>query len=265
MGRKAQKKSVGTFMAATLVDWTNPQAVNTMQKKLRKGIRKTSKSVTIKNNRINTFSVSIVDFHQLPWTGRSLERYGIENSVQRVFSDYAEIINSKFQKDLKFNRDSHIYTEAFKKMGLNELKKQYHSIQKVVTQKVQQKIVDIVSSANVGIWDLPGYKHDRILLPNLVASFEDDSNGLELTTIIDELLVANLARNFLPFSKLLLEEAVSDFVELNVILELLADTVQVPEYAQELLRNFIGSVSGLQESLKLFEREINMIYSIGMD
>ncbi|MHA2090864.1 MAG: ATP-binding cassette domain-containing protein [Candidatus Kariarchaeaceae archaeon] len=265
MALKSQKKSVGTFMAATLVDWTQPQAVESMQKKLRKGIKKTSKSVTIKNNRINTFSVSIVDFHQLPWKGRSLERYGVENSVQRVFNDYAEIINSKFQKDLKFNGDSHIYTNAFDKMGFDNLKKQYANIQTAVTQKVQQKIVDIVSSANVGIWDLPGHKHDRILLPNLVASFKDSNNDLSLTSIIDELLVANLARNFLPFSKLLLEVAVTDFTELSVILELLDDSVGIPEHGQELLRNFIGSVSGLQESLKLFERETRMIYAIGME
>lgn len=259
------KKPQGVFMAATFVDWNQPDKVISMQKKLRKRIKRKVKSTKVQNNRINTFSVSIVNFYKLPIVGRSFDRSVTEEKIREVFNEYAKTMNIHYQKELQYNGDSHIYNDAFKFLGLEELQNKLGEIQHSVVDKVENKLEEIVSNASVGIWNLPDSFEDQIILPDLVASFGKTSKDLDLTTLIDELLVANLARNFLPFSKEILEDAINEFTQLMAIIKKYDQYTRIHPKLKTMLRNFIGTISGLQESLKLFDREVSKIYTVSID
>ena len=252
-------------MAATFVDWNQPDKVISMQKKLRKRIKRKVKSTKVQNNRINTFSVSIVNFYKLPIVGRSFDRSVTEEKIREVFNEYAKTMNIHYQKELQYNGDSHIYNDAFKFLGLEELQNKLGEIQHSVVDKVENKLEEIVSNASVGIWNLPDSFEDQIILPDLVASFGKTSKDLDLTTLIDELLVANLARNFLPFSKEILEDAINEFTQLMAIIKKYDQYTRIHPKLKTMLRNFIGTISGLQESLKLFDREVSKIYTVSID
>ncbi|MHA2249684.1 MAG: ABC transporter ATP-binding protein [Candidatus Kariarchaeaceae archaeon] len=265
MAIREKKKSVGQYMAATLVDWNQSDQVHKMQKKIKKSLNKTLKTSKVQNNRINTFSVSIADIYKLPRVGRSLDRLSTESKTQEIFAEYAKSINEHYRKELKYNGDSHIYISALKSLGFKDLSEELPRVQHSVIDKIEEKISEIVSNASIGIWDLPGTNEDRIILPNLVAKFGNEHSNLELSSIIDELLVANLARNFLPFSKKILEEAVVEFTQLKVLVSRCEDNTKISPGMKTVLRNFIGSISGLQESAKLFDREVAKIYQTAVE
>ncbi|MHA2090988.1 MAG: ABC transporter ATP-binding protein, partial [Candidatus Kariarchaeaceae archaeon] len=86
-----------------------------------------------------------------------------------------------------------------------------------------------------------------------------------LVDSIDEVLIANFARRYLPFSNELIGEAVTSFNNLETVVAKFSDDSKIPENLKIPLQTFIGVISGIQEVLKLFKREVAKVYDIAID
>lgn len=74
---------------------------------------------------------------------------------------------------------------------------------------IELKIEEIISTASLLIWDMLGHHGDRLILPDMVSTIDDleDLSEMQLDTIpdivnlIDELIIANFASYFLPYTE----------------------------------------------------------------
>lgn len=247
MSNSAFKRNQTTLQLANFVDWGNLSSVEKMRKKVHKTLKKGLKTKSVKSNRINTFEVISADLKIVP----DLEkRKSIEQSMQEIFADYASKINMLHRKQVNYNGDSQHYKSVTKSLDLEHLNSDLVSIQHERIDAVLEKIAALITESFVTTWSLASNEPDRIIIGGLSAEVHT-SDDQDLDQMIDELLIFNLGRNFLPFTEQLVNELYNGFLQL---LDLTTNG-----QATELLTifpQFLGSVSGLQESLKLMERQV---------
>ncbi|MDH5402945.1 MAG: ABC transporter ATP-binding protein [Candidatus Heimdallarchaeota archaeon] len=248
-GKKLPKSS---FTAATMVDYNHDDHIHKLNKQLKKSFKSNLNSKDIRHNRINTFQVSMVKFDK-ELTNEVIET--LQNQTSRALGTYAKIINDIYRKQVQYNGDSKIYNDGFENINLKELKEVFSLVRHTKMDLVEDKIEEIVAQASVLIWHFQT-QPDRIVLSDRV--IEIVSEG-ETNSMIDELLLLNLSKYFLPFSKELLLENIILFEQLKNILSDLPENSLFSKDLEILLRNFIGSISGMQESLKLLQRQIHRV------
>ncbi len=249
------------FTVATLVNWNDQQRTQKLAKTIRKTLAKLQGARSPKVNRMNTFMVASVDFASTPTTA---ERKELEDNIKDQLGSYARGVNETLRKVLRkrsntLRRD--IKTRrASEDQWLISAVERYESASMEQEELVEKRIEEIVTQSSIMIWDMLGAEGDRLVLPSLVADFHDVPSGNEdLSVMIDELLITNLARDFLPFCAELLDTADKQYTKLQMLLERLPAGTGVPPELLSVLTNFVGQVSGLQESLKLLHREIHMM------
>lgn len=251
----------GTFMVATLVDWNNSDQLEKTWKKISKIFKKKLKGKNPKKNQLNTFVVTEVELNNLP---SRLERIKAEQEVKKLLKEYADSIHDAHYEYVKRQGTiAGIYEKGLKSQGREDLFLKYKEAKSQKFEKIESEIERVGAEGGVIIWDLPGFESDKIILPETVASFSDYPEDSEaLVDIVDEVLIANFARRFLPFSNELIIEAVEGFKQLESLTEKYSKSEHVKRDLIIPLQTFIGVISGIQEVLKLFKREVSKVYDV---
>jgi ABC-type lipoprotein export system ATPase subunit len=251
----------GKFMVATLVDWNNEDQLEKTWKKISKVYKKKLKGKNPKKNQLNTFVVTEVDLENLP---SREDRVEAEKEVKKLLKEYADSVHdAHYQYVKKQGTIAGIYEKGLNAFGREDLFLKYLEAKSNRFQKIEYEIERVGAQGGVIIWDLPGFEGDKLILPEVVASFEDYPEDSEaLVDIVDEVLIANFARRFLPFSNELIKEAVEEFKQLESLTSKIQKNDRVHEDILVPLQTFIGVISGIQEVLKLFNREISKVYNV---
>lgn len=254
----------GVFMVATLVDWNNSDILDKTWKKIKKVYKKKLQGVNPKKNQLNTFVVTEVELETLP--SREL-RIEAENEIKKLLKEYADSIqNAHYEYVKRQGTISDIYEKGLKSSGREDLFLRYAETKKERFEKIEHEIEYVGALGGVIIWDLPGYEADKLILPECVATFDDyPEDSKALVDIVDEVLIANFALRFLPFSNELIKEAVSEFRRLANFTDKLEKDHHVNESLLISLQTFIGVISGIQEILKLFSREVSKVYTVATE
>lgn len=251
----------GKFMVATLVDWNNADQLENTWKKISKVFKKKLKGTNPKKNQLNTFVVTEVELNQLP---SHEDRIDAETEIKKLLKEYADSIHDAHYTHAKRQGTiAGIYEKGLMSQGREDLFLKYSQSKSSRFEKIEYEIERVGALGGVIIWDLPGFAADKLILPEIVASFEDYPEDSEaLVDIVDEVLIANFARRFLPFSNELIVEAVQEFTQLVTLSKKLKKNDKIPDDLLIPLQTFIGVISGIQEVLKLFKREITKVYSV---
>jgi len=249
-----------------LVDWQQAKQVAKLEKRLGKAIKKHSSVSEINSSRINTFLVVSAELREEPTLD---QRVAAEQQIKRVLRDYADKLNQRYRKELVYNGDSDIYHDAFAAVNL-PLKQVFDNRRHGLLDDFEEQVSKIISTASIMIWDSEGYDHDRIILPELVATMDEKvevqpATIPAITDLIDELIIANFADYFLPFVDNLLHHAQIAMDQLTVVMDQDPKFGQLSVDVERALRNFIGSISGMQESLKLLRREVSRLCQVLQD
>lgn len=241
---------MGNLITATLVDWEHDET-SKLRKQLKRMLRKNIKSSRVSNNKINIFTVTSADFSKLPIKD---QRIKVEQYLTDIYSNYSKSLIKKSRKDLHYNGDSEIFLDSLNYLGLKEKINLVSELQHIWIDRVEKVIESIILNSNVSIWDLPGKELDYVKVGGQLISLSSDNED-NISNSIDELLITSLARHFLPFSKELLLELEK---LLKIQISLIGDNGQISPELSQLLRHYIGMISGLQETLKLFTRQVSM-------
>ncbi|MHA2168796.1 MAG: ABC transporter ATP-binding protein [Candidatus Kariarchaeaceae archaeon] len=254
----------GVFMAATLVDWKYPEVFEDTWKQMKKLYGKKLGSKNARKNQLNTFVVTELELKKSPDRKARVET---EDGILQLLKEYADEINDLHNKEYKKQGDiSQIYREGFSSQNRLDLYDQYIDQKNSVFQKIEGEIENSALKGSVLIWDMPGFEGDKLILPECVATFTSYPEGSdELIDSIDEVLIANFARRYLPFSNELIGDAVTSFNHLESIVGKFKDDSRIPDGLKISLQTFIGVISGIQEVLKLFKREVAKVYDIAID
>ncbi|MCG3218675.1 MAG: ABC transporter ATP-binding protein [Candidatus Heimdallarchaeota archaeon] len=253
---------LGTFMVATLVDWKYPQVFDKTWKKINKIYKKNLGSKRTRKNRINTFVITEAELMFLPPIEK---RISVENQVKALLKEYADTIDSLHEKEVKSQGNiNKIYEKDLEKLGKIQLYHQYLDNKHDTMSNIESAIEEAGEKGGVIIWDLPGHQEDRVILPECVATFSRAADQEEtLIEFVDELLIANFARRFLPYSHTLILEVREQYEKLLEFVNSVKDGTKISADFELSLRTFIGVVSGIQETLKLFYREIEKSFQVG--
>ncbi|OLS25766.1 MAG: putative ABC transporter ATP-binding protein [Candidatus Heimdallarchaeota archaeon LC_2] len=254
----------GTLMVATLVDWNYSDELDKTWKKISKVYKKKLKGKNPKKNQLNTFVVTEVELNKLP---SREDRVEAETEIKKLLKEYADSINNAHHKYLKRQGTiAKIYEKGLMAQGREDLYLKYIDAKSKRFDKIETEIENVGADGGVIIWDLPGYAGDKIILPECVATFTDYPEDSEaLVDIVDEVLIANFARRFLPFSNELIKEAVAEFKQLEELTNKFGKNDKVRQDLLIPLQTFIGVISGIQEVLKLFKREVQKAYDVATD
>ena len=254
----------GTFMVATLVDWNNGNQFNKTWKKISKVWKKQLNGKNSKRNRLNTFVVAEVDLKKVPSKDNRVQT---EEELRKILQEYSNsIFKAHYNNVSQQTTISKIYADGFKALNRADLIEKYNKEKAQRFIKIETEIEKVGADGGVMIWDLPGFEGDRIVLPELEATLQDYPNGYEeLVNIVDELLIANFSRRFLPFSYQLINEATNQFRQFEELSQLFTDNSRIPKELIKPLQTFIGVISGIQEVLKLFKREVSKVYKIATE
>ncbi|MHA2251862.1 MAG: ABC transporter ATP-binding protein [Candidatus Kariarchaeaceae archaeon] len=254
----------GVFMAATLVDWKYPDVFNDTWKKMQKVYRKKLRSKSSRKNQLNTFVVTELELKSSPSRDTRVET---EEEILKLLKDYADKINDLHKKEHEEQSDIRkIYREGFESQNRLELYERYIEQKDEIFKKIEGEIENAALKGSVLIWDMPGFEGDKLIVPECVATFTaypEDTE--ELTDAVDEVLIANFARRYLPYSHELILEAVNSFNHLENIVAKFGKGSKIPDGLRISLQTFIGVISGIQEVLKLFKREISKVYEIASE
>jgi len=259
-------RCVTSLYVTVLVDWQQAKQVAKLEKRLGKAIKKHSSVSEINSSRINTFLVVSAELREEPTLD---QRVAAEQQIKRVLRDYADKLNQRYRKELVYNGDSDIYHDAFAAVNL-PLKQVFDNRRHGLLDDFEEQVSKIISTASIMIWDSEGYDHDRIILPELVATMDEKvevqpATIPAITDLIDELIIANFADYFLPFVDNLLHHAQIAMDQLTVVMDQDPKFGQLSVDVERALRNFIGSISGMQESLKLLRREVSRLCQVLQD
>ncbi|MHA2251835.1 MAG: hypothetical protein ACXAD7_15840, partial [Candidatus Kariarchaeaceae archaeon] len=218
----------GKFMAATLVDWKYPDAFNNTWKKLGKLYKKKLRSKNYIKNQLNTFVVTEAELDKLPSKGDRIET---EEKIKELLKKYSDAINKLHHTEHSKQGDiGKIYKEGFESQNRIPLFHTYEEKKAEKFEKIEDEIEKTALNGSVIIWDMPGYEGDRVILPECVATFEAiPEESEQLTDVVDEVLIANFARRYLPFSHELIVDAVDNFNHLEKLCEKLNEEDHVPE------------------------------------
>lgn len=251
----------GTFMVATLVDWNNAEQLEKTWKKISKVFKKKLKGKNPKKNQLNTFVVTEVELNKLPSRKVRMEA---EEEVKKYLKEYADSIHDAHYAYVKRQGTiGKIYEKGFIALGREDLVLKYNEAKAKRFEMIESEIERVGAEGGVIIWDLPGFEGDKIILPELVAEFQDYPEDSEaLVEIVDEVLIANFARRFLPFSNELIKEAAEEFKQLVALTKKFGKNDRVQSDMLIPLQTFIGVISGIQEVLKLFKREVSKVYEV---
>ncbi|MCE7736402.1 MAG: ABC transporter ATP-binding protein [Candidatus Heimdallarchaeota archaeon] len=251
----------GTFMVATLVDWNNAEQLDKIWKKISKIFKKKLKGTNPKKNQLNTFVVTEVELNKLP---SREDRIEAEGEVKKLLKEYADSIHDAHYAYVKRQGTiAGIYEKGLNAIGREDLILKYNESKDKRFKMIESEIERVGAEGGVIIWDLPGFEGDKIILPELVAEFTDYPEDSEaLVDIVDEVLIANFARRFLPFSNVLIKEAVEEFEQLKALSTKFVKNNRVQQDLIIPLQTFIGVISGIQEVLKLFKREVSKVYDV---
>ncbi len=251
----------GKFMVATLVDWNNADQLEKTWKKISKVYKKKLKGKNPKKNQLNTFVVTEVELNKLP---SRVDRIKAEQEIGKLLKEYADSIHDAHYEYVKRQGTiAGIYEKGLKKLRREDLFLKYIEAKAQKFEKIESEIERVGAEGGVIIWDLPGFEADKIILPEMVATFSDYPEDSEaLVDIVDEVLIANFARRFLPFSNELIKEAVEGFKQLESLTEKFGKDERVKRSMLIPLQTFIGVISGIQEVLKLFKREVAKVYDV---
>jgi putative ABC transport system ATP-binding protein len=254
----------GKFMVATLVDWNYADQLEKSWKKITKVFKKKLKGKNPKKNQLNTFVVTEVELNTLP---SRQDRIEAEDEIKKHLKEYADSINDAHYAYVKRQGTiAGIYEKGLKALGREELFAKYTESKNERFEKIESEIERVGAEGGVIIWDLPGFEGDKIILPECVATFSDYPEDSEaLVDIVDEVLIANFARRFLPFSNELIKEAVEEFKQLEALSKEFSKNDRVQKELVIPLQTFIGVISGIQEVLKLFKREVIKAYEVATD
>ncbi len=250
----------GNFTAGVLVDWNDIDRVNKLQKNMKKAYKKRIKGKNIKNNRINTFAVSSVAFQK---DIGSEERKLLEDELRKKFGDYSAQMLGTSQKSGKKDDDT-IYNEVFKYYSMDELLNNLKKQTDLSINKVELKIEHLISSAFVGIWDLHHNDSSRIVLTDRILQIPngDKNKGFEISSMIDELIITNFGLDFLPFSDKLIHNMQMLCFDLHAFINRQLTNEDIDMHMLPLMRNFMGSLSGMQETLKMLRRQVFRVNDI---
>ncbi|MCG3217496.1 MAG: ABC transporter ATP-binding protein [Candidatus Heimdallarchaeota archaeon] len=249
----------GTFMVATLVDWNNEDQLDKTWKKVCKVFKKKLNGKNPKKNKLNTFVVTEVELHTLP--PRDV-RISAEAEIKKYLKEYADAIHEAHQKHTrKQGTIARIYKKGLIARGRKDLYEKYAESKAKSFDTIEKAIEKVGEEGGVILWDLPGFEGDKLIQPECVATFNDYPEHSEaLVDIIDEVLIANFSRRFLPFSYELIKEAEKEFTELVTLSSKLSKEDKIPDDLIIPLQTFIGVISGIQEVLKLFKREVTKVH-----
>lgn len=123
---------------------------------------------------------------------------------------------------------------------------------------MEAKVKAIVTSSFVAVWTMASNDPDKVIIGDFAAQV-DTKIDQALDDMIDELLITNLGRQFLPFTKYLLEDLYETFVNLGDLNKLV---ISENKHVNSVVNQIIGTVSGLQESLKLLTRQITHVHKM---
>jgi putative ABC transport system ATP-binding protein len=254
----------GIFMVATLVDWNNEQQLEKTWKKICKVCKKKLKGKNPRMNKLNTFVVTEIELNILP--SRDV-RISAEKEVGKLLKEYADSIHEIHYDSVKRQGTiAGIYKKGLIACGRKDLFEKYSESKNERFNMIEKGIEEVGAKGGVILWDLPGFEGDKLIQPECVATFKDYPEHSEaLVDIIDEVLIANFSRRFLPFSKKLIQEAETEFTELVNISSKFSKEDKIPDDLLIPLQTFIGVISGIQEVLKLFKREVVNIDQISTE
>ena len=249
----------GTYMVATLVDWQYPEAVDKTYKKLTKLYKKKLGGKKGRKNQLNTFVVTEVTLQTLPDRETRVE---VEEETKKILKDYADTIADLHHTEYAKQGDiAKTYRKSFTDIGKAPLFEKYLNSKNEKYTEIEKEIERVGAAGGVIIWAMPGYKGDKLILPELVVRFEgalDESE--DLLGVVDEVLIANFARRFLPSSLTIIENANLVFDRLEIFTSKLDKESKIPDELKISLQTFIGVISGIQEVLKLFKREVLKVH-----
>ncbi len=254
MAASALKENKSIMQIGTLADWSYDDQVTKMQKELRKTLKKSLKTKSVQNNKINTFTVTSVELDELPELSK---RLNVENRVKQVLHDYSDRINATHQKRIKYNGDTKVYLKAFKSLKL-DLKDEIIKVQHEFIDQVESKVKEIVTSSFVAVWTMASNDPDKVIIGDFTAQV-DTKIDQALDDMIDELLITNLGSQFLPFTRCLLDDLHETLVNLGDLNKLV---ISENKHVNSIIYQIIGTVSGLQESLKLLARQITHVHKM---
>ena len=248
----------GVFMVATLVDWEYSWILDKTMKDLKKIYKKHLRTKKVKKNQLNTFVITEaeIDIHPARDT-----RIKVEELTQGALKKYADSINELHHKQIQKQRNiKKIYEKALTTIDRIDLFEEYVSKKQEKYNTIEKQIEIIGREGSVIIWDLPGYEGDKLILPEVVATFEGHpQDGQSLVDVVDEVLIANFSKQFLPFSDTLMDEVLGVFITLEELVTHLKPNNRISNELVPALQTFIGVISGIQEVLKLFTREITKV------
>jgi hypothetical protein len=204
----------GIFMSATLVDWKYPEVFEETWKQMKKLYGKKLKSKNARKNQLNTFVVTELELKKSPDRKARVET---EDGIQELLKEYADKINDLHHKEHEKQGDiSRIYRDGFLSQNRSDLYDQYIKQKNSTFRKIEGEIEHSALKGSVLIWDMPGFEGDKLILPECVATFDSYPEGSEaLVDSVDEVLIANFGRRYLPFSNELIGEAVTSFNHLE--------------------------------------------------
>ncbi|MHA2250995.1 MAG: ABC transporter ATP-binding protein [Candidatus Kariarchaeaceae archaeon] len=250
-----EKEILGSFTTAVLVDWRQEKLSKSIQKSLRKNIKRHLKVGKIRHSRINTFNVCYIELHQLP---SKEERIVLERELQNMYVDYATKVAKIYKKSSFENGEFDIYNNGYKELGYKELKNYSTNGKNANAIKSIEMINDLIKNSSVGLWDYPQEFHVNLNGTN--STLQKDKTP-DLHNFIDTFIIGNLASLFLEHSRNVLKLPIDELEELNEHIGKSNLSITSGKL-KGLLRNFIGTLSGFQELLKLFNREVTRVYEM---
>ncbi|MHA2029822.1 MAG: hypothetical protein ACW99Q_10555, partial [Candidatus Kariarchaeaceae archaeon] len=160
----------GKFMVATLVDWNNSEQLEKTWKKISKIYKKKLKGSNPKKNQLNTFVVTEVELNKLPSRD---DRVKAEEDIKKLLKEYADSIHDAHYAHAKRQGTiAGIYEKGLIALEREDLFLKYSQSKSQRFEKIEYEIERVGAMGGVIIWDLPGYKADKLILPECVASFD---------------------------------------------------------------------------------------------
>ncbi len=252
-------EAYGSFTAGILVDWNHEKRVNKLHKLMKKDFKKHIKGIDISNNRINTFVVSSVSFKK---DISKDQRKELELQLHKRFERYSKELFNTYRNNSDHFENEKVYTETFKSYDIEYMNSLMNENRTRAINNVETMIEHLIGNAFVCIWDLHHNESSKIILKDRVIKIPngDKNNHFEITSIIDELIITNFGLNFLPFSDNLIHNMDLLCIEYMEFLDKFDN--KVDKRILPMLRNFIGVLSGLQENIKLFRRQLSRVIDI---
>ncbi|MDH5403119.1 MAG: ABC transporter ATP-binding protein [Candidatus Heimdallarchaeota archaeon] len=250
----------GIFTLGNFVEWSLDKQVNLLKTDLKSQGKRHIKSSLSNFNRINSFMVCTVE---LTRERKEKTRKKINHRFNKTLQAFSKNVLKEYNNEIFQKGDpSKYYIKYLKKANYKTQSKYLKKKRDESIKTVSQYIQDIITKGSVLLWDLPGHEDDRVIIGDDELKFEDILHGVGLYTTIDELLIVSFATLFIPISNTLIQEILSEFEALAKHTNKLKSDTYVPVVLNEVFHNFIGTISALQETLKLFEREIKMVSQI---